>query len=128
MGAEAPAIVSSMLDNMTAAIDEVEHAVGDGDLDRATSAAHRCRNDALMLGARQLLAALTDLEAATRQADVPVPTRHSSRCGWYGRRRATSWQPARTLHKSSSHESSFRALETIRASWSDTSSSSTTTS
>lgn len=69
MGARAPAIVSSMLGNMTAAIDEVELAVGDGDLDRATSAAHRCRNDALMLGARQLLAALTDLEAATRQAD-----------------------------------------------------------
>lgn len=69
MGAEAPAIVSSMLDNMTAAIDEVELAMGDRDLDRATSAAHRCRNDAMMLGAQQLLAALTDLEAATRQAD-----------------------------------------------------------
>ena len=69
MGAQAPAIVSSMLDSMTAAIDEVELAMGDGDLDRATGAAHRCRNDALMLGARQLLSALTDLEAATRQGD-----------------------------------------------------------
>jgi hypothetical protein len=69
IGAQAPAIVSSMLDNMTAAIDEVELAMGNGDLDRTTSAAHRCRNDALMLGAGQLLAALTDLEAATRQAD-----------------------------------------------------------
>ena len=69
MGADATAIVSSMLGNMTAAIDEVELAMGAGDLDRATSAAHRCRNDALMLGARQLLAALTDLEAATRESD-----------------------------------------------------------
>ncbi len=70
MGAEGSAIVSSMLDNMTAAIDEVEHAMGDRDLDRTTSAAHRCRNDALMLGAGQLLAALTDLEVATRQGDL----------------------------------------------------------
>ena len=69
IGANAAAIVSSMLDNMTTAIDEVELAMGAGDLDRATRAAHRCRNDALMLGARQLLAALTDLEVATRQAD-----------------------------------------------------------
>ena len=69
MGADAAAIVSSMLDNMTTAIDEVELAMGAGDLERATSAAHRCRNDALMLGARQLLAALTDLEAATRESD-----------------------------------------------------------
>ncbi len=69
MGTDAVAIVSSMLDNMTAAIDEVERAVAAGDLDRATSAAHRCRNDALMLGAQRLLTALTDLETATRSAD-----------------------------------------------------------
>jgi len=69
MGADAVAIVSSMLENMTAAIDELERAMGAGELDRATQAAHRCRNDALMLGARQLLGALTELEAATRAAD-----------------------------------------------------------
>ncbi len=69
MGADAVTIVSSMLDNMTAAIEEVEHAMAAGDLDRATGAAHRCRNDALMLGAQPLLTALTDLEAATRNRD-----------------------------------------------------------
>jgi len=69
MGADAAAIVSPMLDNMTAAIDEVELALVAADLDRATAAAHRCRNDALMLGARPLLNALTDLEAATRGSD-----------------------------------------------------------
>jgi HPt (histidine-containing phosphotransfer) domain-containing protein len=69
MGADAAAIVSSMLQNMTAAIDELELAMAAGDLDRATQAAHRCRNDALMLGARQLLTALTELEVATRGAD-----------------------------------------------------------
>ena len=69
MGSDAPAIVSSMLENMTAAIEELEAAMCAGDLDRATQAAHRCRNDALMLGARQLLTALTDLEAATRASN-----------------------------------------------------------
>jgi HPt (histidine-containing phosphotransfer) domain-containing protein len=69
MGADAAAIVASMLKNMTAAIDELELATEAGDHKRATQAAHRCRNDALMLGARQLLAALTDLEAATRAGD-----------------------------------------------------------
>ncbi len=69
MGTDAVAIVSSMLDNMTAAIDDVERAMAAGDLDRATGAAHRCRNDALMLGAQRLLTALTDLEIATRNWD-----------------------------------------------------------
>jgi HPt (histidine-containing phosphotransfer) domain-containing protein len=69
MGADASAIVSSMLESMTVAIDEVEQAMAAGQLDRATRAAHRCRNDALMLGARQLLAALTDLEAAARETN-----------------------------------------------------------
>ena len=69
MGAQAAAIVASMLENMTAAIEELDVAFAAGELDRVTQAAHRCRNDALMLGARELLAALTDLEAATRGSD-----------------------------------------------------------
>lgn len=69
LGAEAGTIVASMLRNMTAAIDEVEAAFGAGDLARATQAAHLCRNDALMLGAKPLLDALTALEAATRDQD-----------------------------------------------------------
>jgi hypothetical protein len=66
MRAQPGAIVASMLRNMTAAIDEVEAAFAAGDLDRATQAAHLCRNDALMLSAKPLLDALTALEAATR--------------------------------------------------------------
>jgi len=69
MGAQAETIVASMLRNMTAAIDEVEAAFAAGDLDRATQAAHLCRNDALMLTARPLLDALTELESATREHD-----------------------------------------------------------
>lgn len=69
MGADAAEIVASMLANMTAAIDDLERAMAAAELDRATQAAHRCRNDALMLGARQLLEALTELEVATRSSD-----------------------------------------------------------
>jgi hypothetical protein len=69
MGSEPGAIVASMTRTMTAAIDEVEAALGAGELDRATQAAHLCRNDALMLGAKPLLDALTELEAATRDHD-----------------------------------------------------------
>ena len=69
MGTTPGAIVASMLRNMTAAVDEVEAAFAAGDLDRTTQAAHLCRNDALMLGAKPLLDALTALEAATRDHD-----------------------------------------------------------
>ena len=69
MGTQAGAIVASMLRSMTAAIDEVEAAFAAGELDRVTQAAHLCRNDALMLGAKPLLEVLTALEAATRDYD-----------------------------------------------------------
>lgn len=69
MGSDAATIVASLLRNMTAAIDEVEAAFAAGDIERATQAAHLCRNDALMLGAKPLLDALTALEAATRGLD-----------------------------------------------------------
>jgi hypothetical protein len=69
MGSEAGTIVASMLRNMTAAIGDVEAAFAAGDLDRATQAAHLCRNDALMLSAKPLLDALTALETATRDHD-----------------------------------------------------------
>jgi hypothetical protein len=69
MGADAATIVASMLRTMTAAIDDVEAALAGGDLDRVTQAAHLCRNDALMLGAKPMLDALTALEAASRDHD-----------------------------------------------------------
>jgi HPt (histidine-containing phosphotransfer) domain-containing protein len=66
MQSDARSIIGSMLATMTTAIEEVEATVASGQLDQATQAAHACRNDALMLGATQLLEALTELEAATR--------------------------------------------------------------
>ena len=69
MGADARTILVSMLASMTNAVDEVEAGLAAGDLDRVTQAAHRCRNDALMLGAKQLQEALTAIEAAARDHD-----------------------------------------------------------
>jgi HPt (histidine-containing phosphotransfer) domain-containing protein len=69
MGTDARTIVATMLASMTSAIEEVEAALAAGHLDRVTQAAHRCRNDALMLGAKQLQEALTAIEAATRNHD-----------------------------------------------------------
>jgi HPt (histidine-containing phosphotransfer) domain-containing protein len=69
MGQEAGAIVATMLRSMGSAIEQVESATAAGELDQATRAAHAARNDALMLGARELQEALTELEAASRSWD-----------------------------------------------------------
>jgi HPt (histidine-containing phosphotransfer) domain-containing protein len=69
MGSDAAGIVTPMLTSMTESIGEIEDAIAADDLDRMTRAAHRCRNDALALGARPLLKALTELEAAGREYD-----------------------------------------------------------
>lgn len=71
LGADTQAILSSMLTSMTRAIEQLEAAVDAGELDQAIQAAHRARNDALMLSAARLQAALTELEAAARDADEP---------------------------------------------------------
>jgi HPt (histidine-containing phosphotransfer) domain-containing protein len=71
LGADTQSILSSMLTSMTRAIEQLEAAVAAGELDRAIQAAHRARNDALMLSAARLQAALTELEAAARDADEP---------------------------------------------------------
>jgi HPt (histidine-containing phosphotransfer) domain-containing protein len=70
MGSDAGAIVTTVLTSMTDAIEEIENGMAADDFDRVTRAAHRCRNDALALGARPLLRALTDLEAAGRDYDA----------------------------------------------------------
>jgi HPt (histidine-containing phosphotransfer) domain-containing protein len=71
MGTDANALVASALARMTASVEELETKLAAGRLDQAVQPAHACRNDALMLGARPLLDALTALEAAAREADEP---------------------------------------------------------
>jgi HPt (histidine-containing phosphotransfer) domain-containing protein len=70
MGADAGAIVASMLTSMADAMEEIGAALAAGEFDRATRAAHSARNDALTVGARPLLEALTELEASTRRCDA----------------------------------------------------------
>lgn len=69
LGSEAGAMVSSMLTSLAAAIDRVEATLAAGALEPAIQAVHAARNDALMLGADALRAALSDLELAARDAD-----------------------------------------------------------
>jgi HPt (histidine-containing phosphotransfer) domain-containing protein len=89
LGADTENILASMLTSMTTAIELAERALAAGELEDATGPTHRARNDALMLGAEQLLSVLTELEAATRAddgtradaalarlRDVWPPTRH----------------------------------------------------
>ena len=71
LGADTKAILSSMLSSMTVAIEQLEAGVAAGHLDEAIQAAHRARNDALMLSAARLQAALSELELAARDADEP---------------------------------------------------------
>ncbi len=69
LGDEAQAMVTSMLASLTTAIERLEAAMAEGELESAIQAAHAARNDALMLGATQLQAALSDLELAARDFD-----------------------------------------------------------
>jgi HPt (histidine-containing phosphotransfer) domain-containing protein len=69
MGIELSELVGNMLDSMRVAIEQAELAVADGELDQAAKAAHSCRNDALLLGARQLLVILSELERSAREGD-----------------------------------------------------------
>jgi HPt (histidine-containing phosphotransfer) domain-containing protein len=69
LGADTEAILASMLTSMSDAIERLESAMAAGELDGAIQAAHRARNDALMLSADRLLTALTELEDAARDGD-----------------------------------------------------------
>lgn len=71
LGADTQAILSSMLTSMTGAIEQLEAAMAAGEFDLAIQAAHRARNDALMLSAARLQSALSELELAARDADEP---------------------------------------------------------
>jgi HPt (histidine-containing phosphotransfer) domain-containing protein len=66
LGAELGEIIESIVDNLSEQIVQVEEALAAGQLEPATQAAHLCRNDALMVGARPLLEALSEVESATR--------------------------------------------------------------
>ncbi len=67
LGAELPAIVATLLAELTRAIVEVEAAMSRDDLSAVATAAHAARNSGLMLDARPLLTALGKIEAGARE-------------------------------------------------------------
>lgn len=71
LGDEADAMVASMLASLTEAIGRLQETMAGGELEPAIQVAHSARNDALMLGAGPLQTALSELEAAARDADDP---------------------------------------------------------
>jgi HPt (histidine-containing phosphotransfer) domain-containing protein len=66
IGSDLEAMLSSLVKSMARSIEELEGAIAGADLEGATQAAHRCRNDALVVGARHLQAALSTVEAHSR--------------------------------------------------------------
>ncbi len=66
LGSKLPDILASLVAGMDEQVDRAEEALASGRLQDVTQAAHRCRNDALMVGAQPMLAALSDLEDASR--------------------------------------------------------------
>jgi HPt (histidine-containing phosphotransfer) domain-containing protein len=66
LGSDLPEILASLGASMSARIAQAEEALADDRLADVTQAAHACRNDALMVGAQPLLAALSELEDASR--------------------------------------------------------------
>jgi hypothetical protein len=61
-----PAIVAGILVNLTETIATLEGHLDHERLELAARAAHRCRNDALLVGAPALLSALNGIEQAAR--------------------------------------------------------------
>jgi HPt (histidine-containing phosphotransfer) domain-containing protein len=70
IGSDLEGMLISLVQSMARSIEDLERAIADADLEGATQAAHRCRNDALIVGARELLAALTSLEAHSRNLQL----------------------------------------------------------
>jgi HPt (histidine-containing phosphotransfer) domain-containing protein len=66
LGSDLSEIVGSLVKSMTARIEQAERALADDRWQDVVQAAHACRNDALMVGAQPLLAALNELEDAGR--------------------------------------------------------------
>ena len=70
IGAEIGGVLQFLIQSMSTAVEQAERTLADGQLERTASAAHRCRNDALMVGAAELQSALSELELAARRGQL----------------------------------------------------------
>ena len=66
LGSDLPEILASLAASMSTRIAQAEEALADDRLADVTQARTGCRNDALMVGAQPMLAALSELEDASR--------------------------------------------------------------
>ena len=66
LGTTVPDIVAGILSSLTETIATLNSQLDDDQLELAARSAHTCRNDALLVGARALLAALNEIEQAAR--------------------------------------------------------------
>ena len=64
--AERHAIANGASTAITDQLDRLDHALATSDLGTVADAAHRARNETLLVGARQLTTAFADLERAAR--------------------------------------------------------------
>jgi HPt (histidine-containing phosphotransfer) domain-containing protein len=64
-------IVAELAQSMDESVERATGALAAGDLDTTARAAHRCRNDALIVGAGPLQQALATLETAARASETP---------------------------------------------------------
>jgi HPt (histidine-containing phosphotransfer) domain-containing protein len=70
IGSDLGPILQSLEESISTAIEDADRALGAGEPASAAYAAHRCRNDALLVGALQLQEALATLEAASRGKEL----------------------------------------------------------
>lgn len=70
IGPDFASTLESLAQSIASAIEDAESALSAGDLSATAYAAHRCRNDALMVGAAQLQQVLAALESAARSRDL----------------------------------------------------------
>jgi HPt (histidine-containing phosphotransfer) domain-containing protein len=66
LGDEPIEIVRGLMQSMSDSVEQIERDVMADQLAEAAQAAHHCRNDALIVGAKDFLAALEALEQAAR--------------------------------------------------------------
>jgi HPt (histidine-containing phosphotransfer) domain-containing protein len=70
LGPDFGSVLDSLEQSIASAIEDANSALAAGDLAATAYAAHRCRNDALMVGATELQKNLAALEEAARGGEL----------------------------------------------------------
>lgn len=69
LGTEVPAIVRTLVTELTAAVDRIDRGLESGNLSEVAAAAHAGRNSALMIDAQPVLRALKQIETCARAGE-----------------------------------------------------------